>query len=254
MHIYRCELALLEATFFSSREISNTYQTAPLLGNIALAYAFGFCRSDYFNDGTIYYKEHLGSLNARNIYVTPGTIQGRARFIMRQFNAQADAYWSAFANNVIVTRPDGTWAEKRGPGWYIIRSAGDKGKKVNVENRPQHGRMRMLAVGNRAVCFVLSQAPLALPRYIRLGKFMSKARVTVREVKAQPVEETNVLTRWLLNPADLPSDLHLGAFDLISVPPAPLIRNALVSGRFYKLSKEDGLLPVGMRFNVEDLP
>ena len=31
MHIYRCELTLLEATFFSSREVSATYQTEPLI-------------------------------------------------------------------------------------------------------------------------------------------------------------------------------------------------------------------------------
>ena len=51
MHIYRCELTLLESTFFSSREVSATYQTEPLIGNIALAYAFGFCQAPSFNGG-----------------------------------------------------------------------------------------------------------------------------------------------------------------------------------------------------------
>lgn len=253
MYIYRCELTLLEATFFSSREVSNTYYTEPLLGNIALAYAFGLCQSDYFNDGTIHYKTHLSELNAHGVYVTPGTMQGRPRFIMRQFNAQADAYWSAFANNVIVARPDGAWTEKRGAVWYIVRP-GERAKKVGLENRPQHGRLRMLAIGNRARCYVISHSLLTLPRYIRLGKFMSKARVDVVPVDADEVEQDGASIAMLLNPADLPPDVQLGPFDLVSVPPAPLIRHAVLSGRFYKLPGDGGLLPVGMRFNVETLP
>ncbi len=254
MHVYRCEITLLEATFFSSREVSNTYQTEPLLGNIALAYAFGFCESPYHNDGTIYYKEHLSGLNDRGIYVTPGTFIGEPRFIIRQFNAQADAYWYAFANNVIVTRPDGAWARREGATWYIYRKPGERGNYVPVENRPQHGRIRMLSIGNRAVCFVISREPVRVPKYIRLGKFMSKAKVDSREVKANVVEKDNALVGWLLNPADLPVDARLATFDLISVPPSPLIRNSVISGRFYRLPGGDGVIPQGMSFNVRKLP
>lgn len=253
MHIYRCELTLLEATFFSSREVSNTYYTEPLLGNIALAYAFELCRSDYFNGGAIHYKAHLSELNARGVYVTPGTFRGRPRFTMRQFNAQADAYWSAFANNVIVTRPDDAWTERRGAVWYVVRP-GERDQKVGLENRPQHGRLRLLAIGNRAVCYVLSREPLDLPRYIRLGKFMSKARVQATAIRAGEVELVGALIPALLNPADLPESVQLGPFDLVSVPPAPLIRNAVLSGRFYRMPGNGELLPVGMRFNVELLP
>ncbi len=253
MHVYRCELTLMEATFFSSREVSNFYQTEPLIGNIALAYAFGFCQAPYFNDGTIYYKEHLGALNEQGIYVTPATIIGEPRFTLVQFNAQADAYWYAMANNVIVTRPDGTWAEKRGAAWYIKRHPGDRGRKVGLENRPQHGRIRMLAIGNRAIAYVLSREPVSIPHYVRLGKFMSKARVTVEEVAAEEVEQEGVIIPFLLNPADLPLEMELTFFDLISVPPTPLVRNARLSGRFYRLPDRT-LLPVGMRFGVEKLP
>jgi CRISPR-associated protein Csc1 len=71
-----------------------------------------------------------------------------------------------------------------------------------------------------------------------------------------PVEETEqdgVVIPFLLNPADLPSEMTLAVFDLISVPPTPLVRNARLSGRFYWL-KDGTLLPVGMRFGVKSLP
>jgi len=252
MHIYRCELTLMEPTFFSSREVSAYYQTEPLIGNIALAYAFQLCQAPYFNDGTIHYREHLAALNERGMYVTPATIVGEPRFSLGQFNAQADAYWYAFANNVIVTRPDGTWVEKQGQAWYIHWPDGRR-QKVGLENRPQHGRIRYLAIGNRAAGYVLSRGPLRLPSYIRLGKFMSKARVQAEEVSYDMVEAQGVRVPFLLNPADLPPEVRLDVFDLISVPPTPLVRNAVLSGRFHRLA--DGtLLPAGMRFGVERLP
>ena len=252
MHVYCFELTFMEATFFSSREVSATYQTEPLVGNIALAYAFGFCQAPYFNDGTIYYKAHLGGLNERGLYVTPATVQGEPRFTIGQFNAQADAYWYAMGAGAIVTRPDGGWAEGTGKTWRIVRAEG-KRTKIAAASRPQFGRIRFLAIGNRAVGYVLSCEPLTLPRYIRLGKFMSKARVAVREMLVEEVERERAVIPFLLNPADLPPEMPLTVFDLISIPPTPLVRNAQLSGPFYRL--EDGtLLPVGMRFGVENLP
>lgn len=251
MHVYRCELTLMEATFFSSREVSATYQTEPLIGNIALAYAFCFCQSPYFNDGTIYYKKHLGELNERGIYVTPGTVMGKPRFTIGQFNAQADTYWYAMGAGAIVTRPDDGWAIGAGKTWRIVRADGTR--KIAAESRPQYGRIRFLAIGNQAVGYVLSREPLTIPRYVRLGKFMSKARVTVKEMPVTEVEQEGVVISFLLNPADLPPEMPLAVFDLISVPPTPLVRNARLSGRFYRL-QDDTLLPVGMRFGIESLP
>jgi CRISPR-associated protein Csc1 len=252
MRIYRCQLTLLEATFFSSREVSNTYYTEPCIGNIALAYALNFCRAPYFNDGTIHYRAHLSHLNEQGIYITPGTIIGQPRFTLSQFNAQPDAYWYAMANNTIVTRPDGTWAEKVGAAWYIKERQGEKGKKVGLENRPQHGRIRALSIGNQASCYIISQEPVHIPSYIRLGKFMSKARVEVAEQTADIVEGDAVVP-FLFNPADLPPTISLSIFDLLSIPPTPLIRNAHLNGQFYQLPQQT-FLPLGMRFGVESLP
>jgi CRISPR-associated protein Csc1 len=249
MHIYRCHVTLFEKTFFSSREVSNFYYTEPLIGNYALAYALGFCNSPYFNDGTIYYREHLGALNEQRIYVTPATILGEPRFTVGQFNAQPETYWSAMGAGVLVTRPDGTRMEAAGKVWYVHRP-GKRRKKVNPTNRPQYGRIRYLSVGNEAVFYVLSEKALTLPRYMRLGKFMSKARVNSTEVSYQTVKEANIKVPFLLNPADLADVITIQLYDLVTVPPTPLVRNALLSGPFYRL--EDGtLLPRGMRFGVE---
>ena len=247
--IYRCRLTLLEPTFFSSREISNYYQTEPLIGNYALAYGLGLVRTPWFNDGSIHYVEHLGRLNDESIYVTPATIEGKATFTLAQFNAQPDSYWYAMGNNVIVTRPDGKIARKNGSKWYIKSGEKDKGKGVNLENRPQHGRIRFLSIGNRATFYIISARPYTPPSYIRLGKFMSKAKVETTEMSFSECNRESAEIDFLLNPADLGPDTSLFSFSLINVPPVPLVQHSLLSGRFFELS--DGkLLPKGMRFGV----
>lgn len=251
MHIYRCRITLLESTFFSSREVSNTYYTEPFLGNYALAYAFGFVQAPYENQGEIHYANHLGELNERGLYVTPGTIQGAPQFTFSQFNAQTDTYWYAMGAGVIVAAPDDGYVTGGGKTWRVSRG-GSRPKKIPSENRPQHGRIRALAIGNTAVAYVLSEDGLTIPRYIRLGKFMSKARVTVVEEAADVVEENNISIDLLLNPVDLPGNYTLSVFDLLSVPPTPLVQNVVLSGQFYALSGSV-YLPVGMRFGVEGL-
>ena len=249
--IYRCQITLLEATFFSSREISSTYFTDPYIGNYALAYALGMAQAPYFNKGEIHYAQHLAALNEQGIYITPATFLEAPQFTFGQFNAQADAYWSAFANNAIVTRPDGGWMEKSGPVWYEHRPGGER-RKIGLENRPQFGRIRMLAIGNTAVFYVISQSPQTIPHYIRLGKFMSKAHVSTSEHSAHITERQNQSIAILLNPADLPSEYQLSVFDLLAVPPTPLVQNAMLTGSFYTLPN-GAYLPVGMRFGIETL-
>lgn len=251
MNIYRCDLTLMEATFFSSREISDLYQTEPVIGNYALAYAMGWCKSAYFNEGKIHYREHLTELNERGIYIMPGTLVAPPRFILRRFNAQTDAYWSAFGAGVIAARSDYGWSEKHGQHWYCIEPDGEK-KRLNPTNRPQSGRIRLLAAGNRAVTYVISRESLTLPRYIRLGKFMSKARVESQHLGYEIMAEQRQVVRNLLNPADLGATNRLLVFDMVNVPPMPLIHHAEIQGTFYKL--DDGQwVPQGMFFNVEGL-
>lgn len=251
MHIYRCQLTLMEKTFFSSRETSNYYYTEPLIGNYALAYAMGLCPSRYESDGSIHYYTDLNDLNERGVYVTPATIMGQPRFFVEQFNAQPESYWFAMGSGVLVTRPDGTRMEQNNKVWYIHRPDGGR-KKVSATNRPQYGRIRYLAVDNRAIYYVLSQAPLQLPSYIRLGKFMSKARLQYEKIDYSTEESAAYQVPFLLNPADLSEKTQLQTYDLVTVPPSPLVKNAHLRGPSYKLP---GIvqLPVGMRFGIEAL-
>ena len=263
-HVYRFELLLCEHTFFSSREIGPFFQTEPLIGNYALAYALGLAQSQYhvMVDATtgkqgVSYKRDLGPLNERGIYVTPATIVGEPKFALTQFNAQTDTYWSAYAQNAIVSRQDHErlkYVDKRWQQFDPTTGTWKKSPQAKPVNFPQHGRIKMLALGNRAIGYVITRAPLdgPLPSYVRLGKFMSKAAVSVTHQRSQPEQRTNQIVDGFLNPTDLPSTETLRVFDLVSIHPAPLIRHAQLDGWFYR-APDSAWLPTGMRFGVEGL-
>ena len=78
MHIYRCEFELMENLFFASREVNNFFQTEPVIGNYALAYALGLCHSSYHNDGDITYATDLERLNEASIYVYARYVDGES--------------------------------------------------------------------------------------------------------------------------------------------------------------------------------
>ena len=166
MHIYRCDFELMENLFFASREVSNFFQTEPVVGNYALAYALGLCNSSYHNDSEITYATDLEKLNKIGVYITPGTLTAKARFTVAQFNAISDSYWFQMEQNTVsVDR----------------RRIFDPRKKARAANFPQIGRLKLLSVGNRGVFYVTSREELRVPRYIRLGKFMSKTKISARK-------------------------------------------------------------------------
>ena len=80
----------------------------------------------------------------------------------------------------------------------------------------------MLGIGNQARFYVLAQDALPqLPRYLRLGKWMSKARLETAIVGFQAVTGEQRQVRALLNPIDLAATSRLHTFDMLSIHPAP---------------------------------
>ena len=237
MHIYRCEFELMENLFFASREVNNFFQTEPVIGNYALAYALGLCHTSYHNDGEITYATDLEQLNDAGIYITPGTLTEKARFTVVQFNAISDSYWFQMEQNTISVNRGRIFNPRL---------------KARAANFPQFGRLKLLSAGNRGVFYVTSREEFRVPRYIRLGKFMSKAKISARKQHYHEVHRETEIYPNYLNPNDLPSEMRIGMFDLLNIRPTPLIRNAQLSGDFYRLTDDaQTLLPGGMRFYTD---
>ena len=91
-----------------------------------------------------------------------------------------------------------------------------------------------------------------MPRYIRLGKFMSKVKISARKQPYREVHKETEIYQDYLNPNDLSSEMRVGMFDLLNIRPTPLIRNVQLSGNFCELADDaQKRLPAGMRFYTD---
>jgi CRISPR-associated protein Csc1 len=227
MRLYDCELKFHDNLFYETRTLGRLYETGRLLHNIALCYALGFAQTSYHHaEAGPNYREELAPLNETGVYVMPASGED-LRFVVNIFKYGDEAYGLS-AETVQARR--------------------------NI-NRPSFGRAKEIAVDSRFRFGVLSEQALNFPKWIRMGLWMSKAHLTVTEITlSQAKEGEYTVSRYPLNPRDLPDSAELKLFDLVSMRPNSLVENALIQGeawwqgdhpkygRFY--------LPAGMRHRV----
>lgn len=231
-HIYRGTLELHDNLYYATREIGRLYETEPVLHNYALCYALGLVDSIKYattvSDENSYryfcpeqvplYEAHLTPLNQQGIYITP------ARAIRH----------AAVLN---------TW--KYADNRYHVEM------KKTQKNIPSFGRAKEIAPESQFEFFVISQKPLTFPRWIRLGKWMSKAEVVVKELLTPKRNFAKEFTfPYPLNPLDVMFTNQVLSYDTLNMPPVSLIRNARMVGEFYTFEglNEPLKLPANMQY------
>ena len=221
MNIYKVCLELQDPLYFATRELGRLYVTERYLHNYALTYALGFARSTYHDLEHIpHYREHLEPLNSQSVYVTP------ARPITSDY----------------VTHTY-KWAKLR----YHVDNSEQTSKNI-----PTFGRIRELAPESRFECFIISEQELTLPKWIRLGKWMSKAEVKVDPLEIKSRHNGVFTCTYPLNPLDVMFTNQVLSYDTVNMPPVSLIRNVQIQGEYYTFEGSNSLkLPLKMeyRFN-----
>lgn len=213
--IYRCEIELHDSLYYATREIGRLYETEAILHNYSLCYAIGLINSDsyrYFCKEQIpQYEEHLIPLNEQKIYVTPARSVRHASILNT---------WK-YANN----------------NYHVEMTKTQK-------NIPSFGRAKEIAPESIFEFFVISQHSLKLPKWIRLGKWMSKAELKIKELTQIKTKTGNFTCAYPLNPLDVMFINQVISYDVINMPPVSLIRNVTINGEYY-----EGLnLPVNMAY------
>jgi CRISPR-associated protein Csc1 len=234
-HVYRCTLELHDSLYYATREIGRLYETEPVLHNYALCYALGLVDSEKYattvGEDSSYryfcpeqvpmYEAHLTPLNQQGIYVTPARAVRHAAVL-------------------------NTW--KYADNRYHVEM------QKTQKNIPSFGRAKEIAPESQFEFFVISEQPIAFPRWIRLGKWMSKAEVMVKELSTPKQNSAREFTfPYTLNPLDVMFSNQVVSYDTINMPPVSLIRNVRIVGEFYSFEglSEPLKLPVNMeyRFN-----
>jgi len=234
--IYRCQLELHDSLYYATREIGRLYETEAIIHNYALCYALGFVDSQvyatqvaeehsyrYFCAEQVpLYEQHLTPLNQQEIYVTP-------------------------ARSLSHTAVLNTW--KYADNRYHVEM------QKTQKNIPSFGRAKEIAPESRFEFFILSQISLTersrrLPKWIRLGKWMSKAEVEI--VEAEEVKPTNVEQDFVfpypLNPLDVMFTHQVYSYDVVNMPPVSLIQNARMRGFYYQFGKGKIKIPARMQY------
>lgn len=224
MRLYDCQLTFHDNLFYETRTLGRLYETGRLLHNIALCYALGFAQTSYHHAvDAPNYAEELAALNAAGVYVTPAGGED-IHYVVHTFK----------------------FGDERSAIFM---------KRSNA-NIPTFGRAKEISVGSRFRFGVLSEPELNFPHWIRMGLWLSKARLQVTEIQhlrqVQGGEQT--VSLYPLNPRDLPDSANLRLFDLVSMRPNSLVENALIQaeawwqGEHPKYGKFS--LPVGMSHRV----
>jgi len=213
-NIYRCKIELHDSLYYATREIGRLYETEAMLHNYSLCYALGLIKSDtyrYFCKEQIpQYEEHLTPLNEQQIYVTPAQPVRHASILNT---------WK-YANN----------------NYHVEMTKTQK-------NIPSFGRAKEIAPESIFEFFVVSQNLVKLPKWIRLGKWMSKAEVKTEQLQVK-IKTGNFTCPYPLNPLDVMFTNQVISYDIINMPPVSLIRNVTIQGEYY-----EGLnLPVNMAY------
>lgn len=221
MQLLHCELELHENLFFATREMGRLYECEAYLHNYALSYALGLVAAPYFQATQIpSYADELTELNEREIYVTPA----------RPIAVTHELTTFKYANN----------------GYHVEMLPA----RSNV---PSFGRAKELAVGSRlAFAIVCRSEPPPLPRWIRLGLWRSKARVTYTpyDLEESRTTESGILLSYPINPLDLADLSRLPVYDLISMRPTSLLDNVRYHGLVWQSQGEGSkiVIPVDLAY------
>ncbi len=219
--IYCCQLELHDSVYFATREIGRLYETEPLIHNYALCYALGLVDSEiyattvaqehsyrYFcSEQVPKYEQHLTPLNQQGIYVTP-------------------------AHSIHHTSVLNTW--KYANNNYHVEM------QKTQKNIPSFGRAKEIAPESQFEFFIISQKNIELkgklPKWIRLGKWMSKAEVEIREITKIELKTGDFAFPHPLNPLDVMFTHQVVSYDVVNMPPVSLIQNVTIKeGQFFQL-------------------
>jgi len=229
--IYRCQIELHDSLYFATREIGRLYETEPVIHNYALCYALGLVDSEIYSttvaeeDSYRYfcpeqipkYEQHLTALNQQGIYVTP-------------------------ARSISHTSTLNTW--KYANNNYHVEM------EKTQKNIPSFGRTKEIAPESKFEFFIISEKPLKLAKWIRLGKWMSKAELTTEEIVNFVSKNGDFIFPYLLNPLDVMFSHQVLSYDVVNMPPVSLIQNIKIRGQYYQF--ENLRIPACMEYRFRE--
>ncbi|MFW6130324.1 MAG: type I-D CRISPR-associated protein Cas5/Csc1 [Atribacterota bacterium] len=226
MKIYEYKIELMEDLMFVSTEYGNEYKAYGFIGNTALPYALGLIPVHHKVFKKPQYLNHFSKLNERGIFLTPVTFLGNIEYKLERFNCMPETHHL-------------TWSDDSGKGRTKIY--------------PDEGWWRMISKGNRGIFYVLTKKKLNLPKYIRVGKFMSKCKIEGKEVNFSYLNDSEHYTNLILRAEDISPKIRLKSFIRMDVPNSCYLKDIIFQGKGIEIKSnyiKDPILPLECKYNT----
>ena len=217
--IYRCDFILHDYLFFASTERGKVAETSPFVHNYALTYALSWVQSVWHNEQQkAHYYEDLTPI--RHHYITPAKlIQGSSRVM--QYNTLSEQL---------------KFGKQRSIGY------------------PDWGFIKCFNPGTLFRAYVIAASVETFPRYIRLGKFMAKAKIEVFEAKSVSAKSGDFTVSHLLNWNDLSKKPMVFNVQVMSLPSRLISQAVFEATEFFEARFPDGdviRLPLEMGYLLD---
>jgi len=253
--VVECSIETLDRTLYASREVGDLVDTGDFILSTALHHAFGFVSSKYINFGNKpSYVEETSEIY-KKFYITPAKPESIIEYMKKILKVQKQI---GGPEPIPYLGGHSTSQWNARPHQYAVKnwSAKEMPKDLKGKNLPKFGKERVLDQQNLLTAYILPyeiEAPslaAKIPRYIRLGKKKSKARVSARIIEGV-IEEGEFLTNHPFGIYDY-DGVPLGDLISIRMRPVPLIIQGRYQGKFIRIpldgKKEDVVLPHKLEF------
>ena len=250
-----CSIETLDRTLYASREVGDLVDTGDYILSTALYHAFGFVSGKYINFGNKpSYIEETSEIY-KKFYITPAKPESVGEYVSKILGVQVmkgKAKPLPYLGGHSVSQ----WNAR--PHQYAVKNwkAADLPKDQKGKNLPKFGRERVLDQQNLLTAYILpyegDAASLAarIPRYVRLGKKRSKARIRAIVVEGM-LDEGEFFTNHPFGIYDY-DGVPLGDLISIKMRPVPLIVQGRYSGKFVRIpcagKRDDIVLPYKLEF------
>lgn len=250
-----CSIETMDRTLYASREVGDLVDTGDFILSTALYYALGFVSGKYINFGNKpSYTEETSEIY-RSFYITPAKPESVGEYVRKILGVQ-NSTGKAEPLPYLGGHSTNQWNAR--PHLYAVKNwkATEMPKDLKGKNLPKFGKERVLDQQNLLTAYILpyevdaSSLTEKIPRYIRLGKKRSKARVRTRIIEGV-IEEGEFLSNHPFGIYDY-DGIPLGDLISIRMRPVPLIVQGRYRGKFIRMpregKREDVLLPYKLEF------
>ncbi|KKG11218.1 type I-D CRISPR-associated protein Cas5/Csc1 [Methanosarcina sp. 2.H.A.1B.4] len=253
--VVECSIETLDRTLYASREVGELVDTGDYILSTALHYAFGFALGKYVNIGNKpSYLDETSEIY-KKFYITPAKPASTEEYLKQFLGVQVYSLENRKSLSSLGGHSTTAWNAR--PHQYAVKNwkATDEGYPYKGINLPKYGRERVLDQQNFFTAYILpyeidaESIASKIPKYVRLGKKRSKARVRTNVIEGA-INEGEFISNHPFGIYDYES-LPLGNLTSVRLQPTPLILQGRYKGQFVRIPMDKGtetILPYKLEF------